>query len=117
MKTYGTWHAFIVEQLAEEENIEGFLDAVIEEYQIHGDLATIQTALQYVAEAHGGISQLAENIDIEPQVLSAVLNNTKAPNIDTLGIVLSAFGCCLSMKSLDAVNTQNEVVVQKTVVA
>ncbi len=112
MKIYGTWHAFLVEQLAEEDDVKGFLDAVIEEYQIHGDLATIQLALQYVAEAHGGISQLAENIDIEPQVLSAVLDNTKAPNIDTFEIVLSALECCLSMKSLDAVNTQNEVTVQ-----
>ena len=117
MKIYGTWHAFLVEQLAEEDDVKGFLEAVIEEYQIHGDLATIQLALQYVTEAQGGISQLAENIDIEPELLSGVLDNSKAPNIDTLSIVLSALGCCLSRKSLDAVNTQNEVAVQKTVVA
>ena len=116
MKIYGTWHAFLVEQLAAEDDVKGFLDAVIEEYQIHRDLATIQLALQYVAEAHGGISELAENIDIEPQVLSAVLDNTKAPNIDTLRIVLSALGCSLSRKSLDTVNTQNDVAVQKVVV-
>ncbi len=116
MKIYGTWHAFLVEQLVEEDDVKGFLNAVIEEYQIHGDLATIQLALQYVAEAHGGISQLAENINIEPQVLSAVLDNAKVPNTNTLRIVLSALGCCLSMKSLDDVNTQNEVAVQKVVV-
>lgn len=117
MNIYGTWHAFLVEQLAEEGDVRGFLAAVIEEYHIHGDLATIQLALQYVVEAHGGLTELAEKIDIEPQVLSAVLDNTKAPSIDTLRIVLNALGCCLSMKSLDAVNTQNEVAAQKAVVA
>ena len=117
MKTYGTWHAFLVEQLAEEDDVRGFLAAVIEEYHIHGDLATIQLALQYVVEAYGGLTELAKKIDIEPQVLSAVLDNTKAPSMDTLRIVLSAFGCCLSIKSLDAVNTQNEVAAQKAVVA
>ena len=60
MKIYGTWHAFMVEQLKEKEEVAGFLDAIIEEYQIHRDLAIIQLALQYVVEAQGGISELAK---------------------------------------------------------
>lgn len=101
MKIYGTWHAFLVEQLAEEGDVRGFLAAVIEEYQIHGDLAIIQLALQYVAEAQGGISELAEKIDIEPQALSAALDDPKTPNIDTLRTVLSALGCCLPIEALE----------------
>lgn len=79
MKIYGTWHAFLIEQLAEEESVGGFLDAVIEEYQIHGNLTTVQLALQYVVEAKGGISALAKKIDIEPHLLPEVLahENTK----------------------------------------
>ena len=46
MKIYGTWDAFMVEQLAEQEDISGFLDAVMEEYQVQGHLATVQLALQ-----------------------------------------------------------------------
>ena len=44
MKIYGTWDAFLVEQLAEEGDVSGFLTAVMEEYQIHGNIATIQLA-------------------------------------------------------------------------
>lgn len=106
MKIYGTWHAFLVEQLAEEEDVGGFLTAVMEEYQIHGNLAIIQLALQYVVEAQGGISEIAEKIDIEPQVLSAVLDSTKVPNIDTLRTVLNAFGCYLPIGCLETVNTR-----------
>ncbi len=106
MKIYGTWHAFLVEQLAEEEDVSGYLSAVIEEYQIHRNLAIIQLALQYVVEAKGGISEIAEKIDIESQVLSAVLDDTKTPNIDTLRTVLNAFGCYLPIGCLETVNTR-----------
>ena len=108
MKIYGTWHAFLVEQLAEEENPGGFLDAVIEEYQIHGNLATIQLALQYVVEAQGGISKLAQKIDIEPCLLSEVLDSTKTPKIDTLSTVLNAFGCQLSIAPVSTTNLHLE---------
>ncbi len=96
MKVYGTWHAFLIEQLAEKEDGIGFLDAVIEEYQIHGNLTTIQLALQYVAEAQGGISELAKKINIEPCLLSKVLDRTEIPKIDTLMTILNALGCQLS---------------------
>ncbi len=105
MKIYGTWHAFMVEQLKEQEEVRGFLDAVMEEYQIHGNLAIIQLALQYVVEAQGGISELAKKIDIEPHVLSEVLDRTKTPKIDTLSTVLSTLGCCLPIESLETANT------------
>ena len=107
MKIYGTWHAFLIEQLAEEESVGDFLDAVIEEYQIHGNLATVQLALQYVVEAKGGISELVKKIDIEPHLLSGVLDSTKTPKIDTLRTVLNALGCQLSA-SLSTTNLHLE---------
>ena len=72
---------FLIEQLAEEENVGDFLDSVIEEYQIHGNLTTVQLALQYVVEAKGGISALAKKIDIEPHLLLKVLDNVSLINI------------------------------------
>ena len=104
MKIYGTWQAFLVEQLAEDEDVGSFLDAVMEEYQIHRNLATIQLALQYVVQAQGGISELTEKIDIEPHILSEVLDNTKAPNIATLRTVLRAWGCCPPKDVFEDVN-------------
>jgi hypothetical protein len=46
MKNYGTWDAFLIEQLAEQGDMSGYLSAVMEEYQIHGNVTTIQIALQ-----------------------------------------------------------------------
>ncbi len=96
MKIYGTWDAFLVEQLKEQGDVSGFLDAVIEEYHIHGNIATVQLALQYVVEAQDGISELAKKIDTEPHLLSEVLDSTKTPKVDTLRTVLNALGCQLS---------------------
>ncbi len=117
MKIYGTWHAFLVEQLAEEEDVGGFFTAVMEEYQIHGNLAIIQLALQYVVEAKGGISEIAEKIHVEPQVLSAVLDDTKTPNIDTLRTVLNAFGCYLPIRCLETVDTRIVATTEESAVA
>jgi len=107
MKIYGTWHAFLIEQLAEEESVGDFLDAVIEEYQGHENLATVQLALQYVVKAKGGISALAKKIDIEPHLLSEVSDNTKIPKVDTLSTVLNALGYQLSA-SLSTTNLHLE---------
>ena len=108
MKIYGTWDAFLIEQLAEEESLGDFLDAVIEEYQIPENLAILQLALQYVVKAQGGISELAQKIDIEPHLLSEVLDHTKTPKIDTLRTVLNAFGCQLSITPLSTTNLHLE---------
>ena len=116
MKIYGTWDTFIVEQLKEQEDVSGYLDAVMEEYQIHQDLAIIQLALQYVTEAQGGIFELAKQIDIEPDLLSEVLENTKAPRIDTLKTVLSALGCCLPIEPLATANTPITVATDESAV-
>ena len=59
-KIYGTWKAFLIEQLAEQEDMSGYLSAVMQEYQTHGNAAIIQIALQSIVEAKGGISELAK---------------------------------------------------------
>ena len=108
-KIYGTWKAFLIEQLAEQEDMSGYLSAVMEEYQTHGNPAVIQISLQNIVEAKGGISEVAKKTDIDPDVLSDVLTTTEAPRIDTLRTVLNALGCCLSIISLDDVDTHIEI--------
>ena len=100
-KKYGTWRAFLIEQLAEEEDMSGYLNAVMEEYHTHGDAAVIQISLESVVEAKGGIAEVARIADIDPQVLSDVLTNKEALHIDTLTTVLNAIGCRLSIVSSD----------------
>ena len=117
MKIYGTWDAFLVEQLREHGDVSGYLDAVMEEYQIHGNLTIVQLALQYVVEAQGGISEFAKKTGIDPQVLSEVLESTEPLRIDMLKTVLSALGCHLPIVSSETVNTPTAVVTEGSAAA
>lgn len=109
MKIYGTLDVFLVEQLKEQGDVSGYLSAVMEEYQMHGNLATVQLALQYVVEAQGGISEFAKKTDIGPQVLSEVLESTKPLRIDTLRTIFGALGCCLSITPLETVDAHIKI--------
>lgn len=115
-KTYGTWKAFLIERLAEQEDMSGYLSAVMEEYQTHGNASVIQVSLQNVVEAKGGISELAKKTDIDPEVLSDVLTSTEAPRIDTLRTVLNALGCCLSIVPLENVDVHIEIAADTSIV-
>ncbi len=107
-KIYGTWKAFLIEQLTEQEDMSGYLSAVMEEYQTHANPVVIQISLQNIVEAKGGISEVAKKTDIDPEVLSEVLTSTEAPRIDTLRTVHNVLGCCLSIAPLENVDTYIE---------
>ena len=102
MTNSGTWREYMVQRLASDPGrVEGYLQAIMEEYQTFGDPRVVLLALRTVAEAEGGISALAKRIDIEPEVLSQELSSDKALTIDLLKTILNAFGCRLSIESLD----------------
>ena len=108
MKNSGTWREYMVQRLAADQGrIKGYLQAIMEEYQTFGDLRVVLLALQTVAEAEGGISALAKRIDIEPEALLEELSSDKALTIDTLKIILNAFGCRLSIEPLKTENPQH----------
>jgi len=83
----------------------GYLSAVMEEYQTHGNAAVIQISLESIVEAKGGIAEVAKKTDIDPQILSDVLTRKEALHIDTFTTVLNAIGCRLSIVPLDGVET------------
>ena len=105
MTNSGTWREYMVQRLASDPGrIEGYLQAIMEEYQTFGDPRVVLLALRTVAEAEGGISALAKRIDIEPEVLSQELSSDKALTIDLLKTILNAFGCRLSIEPLETEN-------------
>ena len=65
-------------------------------------------ALQTVVEAQGGVSKIAKQVDMDPQLLSKVLSNEDTPLIDALGIVLKVLGYQLSIKPLESENPNLE---------
>lgn len=113
-KKYGTWDELLIKQLTEEEDMSGFLSAVMEEYQSHGNAAVIQISLESIVEANGGIAEIAKKTNIDPQILSDVLTNKEALHIDTLTTVLNAIGCRLSIVPSDDFDTQHDIAADAT---
>jgi len=108
MRKMGTLREYLVEVLADPAEAIGHLEAILEDYQIFQNPAVVLNALQTVVEAQGGISKVAKQVDMDPQLLSKVLSNEDTPLIDALGIVLKALGYQLSIKPLESENPNLE---------
>ncbi|RKU06937.1 hypothetical protein C6501_17905 [Candidatus Poribacteria bacterium] len=98
MKKISAWRKYLTKRLSmnREETVH-FLDAIMEEFQTYENVTTLQSALEVVAETQGGISELAKRTQMSPDALEKILSSDKAPHIDTLGTILNALGCRLSV--------------------
>ncbi len=101
MRKMRTWDEYLIEKLADRERAIGYLEAILEDYQIFQNPDVVRDALQIVVEAQGGVSALAKQADMNPKMLLKVLDNKDTPLIDVLGTVLNALGYQLSIKPLE----------------
>lgn len=108
MRKMGIWRDYLIEVLADRDEAIGHLEAILEDYQIFQNPAVVLNALQTVIEAQGGVSKVAKQVDMDPQLFSKVLSNEDTPLIDALGIVLKALGYQLSIKPLESENPNLE---------
>ena len=107
MRKMRTWRECLIERITDRERAIGYLRAILEDYAIYGNAAVVLRALKTVVEAQGGVSELAKQTNMEPQVLSKLLSNNDTPLIDALGTVLNALGYQLSIEPLER-NSLNE---------
>ena len=115
MRSSKTWREYMVQRLASNPGgVQDYLQAIMEEYQTFGDLRVVLLALQTVAEAEGGISELAKKINIEPEGLLEELSSDKALTIGTLRTILNAFGCGLSIEPLETENLHHPTLILQT---
>ncbi|RKU22093.1 hypothetical protein C6499_20330 [Candidatus Poribacteria bacterium] len=96
-----TWRECLIEQLADRKSAIAYLQAILEDYQIYKNRAVVRRSLLTVVEAQGGISELAKQVNMNPQVLSKVISNEDIPLIEALGIVLKALGYQLSIQPIN----------------
>lgn len=103
MRKYRKWRDILIEQLTADPTAAiGFLQAVMEDYQVFGNPAAVVSAVQAVVESQGGVAEVAKRTNMAPQTLTKVLSNGDAPRVDTLRIILTALGCRLSIEPLKA---------------
>ena len=109
MRKYRTWHEILMEQLSDRDDAIDYLQVTLEEYQVDGDTSFFLSEIRTVVEAQGGVSILAEKINIDPQVLSDMLTSKVAPRLDTFSTILRTLGCRLSIEPIAAASPNPEV--------
>jgi probable addiction module antidote protein len=70
----------------------------IEEMLADGDARAVPVALRTVAEALGGMGELAEKTGLSRETLYRTLSERGNPRLDTLAAILAAFGLRLSVR-------------------
>ncbi|MDE0681823.1 MAG: hypothetical protein OXI63_02800 [Candidatus Poribacteria bacterium] len=101
MREMRNWREYLIERLAADtEEAIGFLQAVMEDYQVFRNSAAVVSAVQAVIESQGGIAEIAKRASMDPQTLTEVLSSEDAPRVDTLTTILTALGYRLSIEPL-----------------
>lgn len=97
MRKLRTLQEFLKEELSDHVEVVGYLDVALEGYQEDGDTPFFLKGVNNAIVAQGGISELAKRTHMSPDALMKILSSDKAPHIDTLGTILKALGCRLSI--------------------
>jgi probable addiction module antidote protein len=98
---YRTLDEFMEERFREHpEEIDGFLQTVLEEYEKDPDEAALLMALRQVAKAKGGMTELAKKTNLSRESLYKTLSPTGNPRLRNLQRILETFGYSLTFKPL-----------------
>ncbi len=98
---FQTFDGYMKEYLSESpENIIGYLETALEEYENDGDTRALMVAIQRIAEVKGGITELAKKTNLNRQNLYRIFSNQVSPRFDTLSKILKALGYTVSIKKL-----------------
>jgi len=79
------------------EDIAAYLNAALEES--NGDARLLMKAFRNVAEARGGVSELARAANLNREALSRALSGKRTPRVDTLRKISDACGIRLQFSA------------------
>jgi probable addiction module antidote protein len=90
------YHLGLIERLRDAGEAEEYLNAALEE----GDPELFLLALRNVAEAQGGVAQLAEKAKLNRESLYKVLSERGNPELKSLSALLHALGFRLAVTAI-----------------
>ena len=88
----GSFHDLLIKSLRNPEKAEAYLQVALDEYQEDANAETFLLALRNVAEANGGMGDLAKKTDLNRQNLYHTLSRKGNPRLNTLGSILNGLG-------------------------
>ena len=90
------YEPWLIEQLKDPAEAAAYVEAVIEE----GDQAALMLALRQVAQAQGGIAEVARKAKLTREATYKMLSKSGNPELRSLSAVLKATGLRIAVKPL-----------------
>ncbi len=98
MRTYRKFQDVLIDDLrADPEQAHAYLQVALEEFDQDGDTEHLMLALRNVAEAQGGVSELARQVKMGKTSLYKALSEKGNPTLSTVGAILHGLGYRLSI--------------------
>jgi probable addiction module antidote protein len=98
LKHTASYHDELIDSLKNPREANLYLRIAMEEYQEDGNSEVLLVALRNIAEARGGMSQLARKIRLNRQNLYNVLSKKGNPTLASFGLILKGLGYRLVIK-------------------
>lgn len=80
------------------EEAEAYLEAALDAFEEDNNTQALLLALRTVAEAQGGIPELARRLNMEKMTLYKALSEKGNPRLSTIGAILHGLGYRLSLE-------------------
>ena len=93
-----SYHDELIESLRKPKEADLYLRIAMDEYHEDGDIEALLVALRNIAEAKGGMAQLAKKTRLNRQNLYHVLSKKGNPRLDTLELILRGLGYKLAIQ-------------------
>lgn len=97
-KNTTSYHDELIKSLKNSKEADLYLRIAMEEYHEDRDVEALLIALRNIAEAKGGMSQLAKKTHLNRQNLYHVLSEKGNPTLDTFELILKGLGYRLTIQ-------------------
>ena len=98
MRTYRKFQDVLIDDLrADPEQAYAYLQVALEEFDQDGDTEHLMLALRNVAEARGGVPELARQVNMGKTSLYKALSEKGNPTLSTVNAILHGLGYRLSI--------------------
>ena len=91
------YESWLVEQLKDPAEAAAYLEAVLED----GNQATIMLALRQIAQAQGGIAEIARKAKLTREATYKMLSKSGNPELRSLSAVLKATGLRIAVRPIE----------------
>ncbi len=98
LKNTASYHDELIESLKKPSEADLYMKIAMEEYHEDGDTESLLIALRNIAEANGGMGQLAKKTHLNRQNLYQVLSEKGNPTLDTFELILKGLGYRLAIQ-------------------